>query len=114
MGSRGSGNFSDYPSGEEKDNQCDQAFAVSLEDIEHCDFFKRHAAVPPIGTVLTLTHQKRIVAQTQAGEVVGNLPTGFNYLASCLRLGYTYQGQVRLARTGSVAVVSADFIAVAP
>jgi hypothetical protein len=114
MGSRGSGSFSDYPNGSATDDQCDRAFAVSLEDIEHCDFFKRHAAVPPIGTVLTLAHQKRIVAQTQTGEVVGNLPTRFNYLASCLRLGYTYQGEIRQSRTGAVAVVSADFIAVAP
>lgn len=114
MGSTGSGSFTDYPGGSGSDNTCDRAIAVALEDIEHCDYYKTNGAVPTVGTVLTLAHKKRIVAQTTAGEVVGNLPTRYNYLAGCLRQGYTYAGQVRDARQGPVAAVSADFIPTAP
>ncbi len=114
MGSTGSGNFSDYPTGQGKDDKCDRAFAVKLEDIEHCDFFKANGTTPAVGTLLSIALNKRIVAQTAAGEIVGNLPTSFNYLAGCLRQGYKYEGQVRDSKLGAVAVVSADFAAIAP
>jgi hypothetical protein len=129
MGSSGSGNFSDYPgSSKNKEtggsgggessggDRCARAFSVSLEDVEHCDYFKNHgSACPANGTVLEIAQKKRIVAQTSAGEIVGNLPTQFNYLAACLRDGYTYAGQVRSSNaTGLVAVVSADFAAIPP
>ncbi|MGQ7387948.1 hypothetical protein ACTGWU_10745, partial [Streptococcus suis] len=75
MGSTGSGNFSDYPTGRGNDNRCDKAFSVKLEDIEHCDFFKANGTVPAVGTPLSIPHSKRVVAQTADGEIVGNLPT---------------------------------------
>lgn len=114
MGSTGSGNFSDYPRGQGNDDKCDKAFAVKLEDIEHCDYFKNHSSVPAVGTVLVIAHTKRIVAQTDAGEIVGNLPTSLNYLAGCLRQGYKYTGQIRDSKNGPVATVTADFAAEAP
>jgi len=127
MGSSGSGNFSDYPGSSKKkpggddggssaDDRCGRAFSVSLEDVEHCDYFKSHGnACPADGTVLEIAQKKRIVAQTSAGEIVGNLPTQLNYLAACLRDGYTYAGQVRSSNaTGLIVVVSADFAAIPP
>jgi hypothetical protein len=114
MGSIGTGNFTDYSGGQGADDKCEKSFAVKLEDIEHCDYFAAHKNVPKVGTVLEIAHKKRVVAQTQAGEVVGHLPTKFNYLAGCLRGGYKYAGQVTESKSGPVAAVSADFGATAP
>ena len=96
-------------------DRCARAFNVILEDVEHCDFFKKHGISPAVGTTLHVAHKKRVVAQTQAEEIVGNLPTSFNYLASCLRGGYTYVGKVRKSSNGPpVALVAVDFAAVSP
>lgn len=129
MGSSGSGRLSDYPgSGRSKDkgggsgggkpgseDRCARAFGAELEDVEHSTYFKKNKSVPPVGTELVIAHAKRVVAQTQAGEVVGNLPTKFNYLAACMKDGFTYVGRVRKAQTkSSVSTVSADFTAQPP
>ena len=128
MGSSGSGNFSDYPGSSKSkpsggdggatsgDDRCERAFSVTLEDVEHCDYFKNNGSTcPTVNTVLQIAHKKRMVAQTTTGEIVGNLPTKFNYLAGCIRDGYTYTGRVRSSSaTGAVAIVSADFAATAP
>jgi hypothetical protein len=88
---------------------------VQLEDIEHCAYFKNHKVSPPTGTRLSLAHAKRLVAQTDMGEIVGNLPTQFNYLAACMEDGYSYVGQVRDSNNGPpMATVAADFAAVPP
>lgn len=131
MGSTGSGSFTDYPGstkekdkgqgsggsggGGEQPDRCAKAFAVTLEDVEHNDFFKAHGGVPNVGTELRVAHKKRIVAVTTSGEVVGNLPISMNYLAACLKDGYTYTGVVRASSAGTtVAIVSADFAATPP
>lgn len=126
MGSRGSGRISDYPGSSGKGSgkpeggggasaggvdRCAQAIAVALEDIEHCDFYKSGGgAVPAPGQVLRIAHKKRIVAETDAGITVGNLPTSYNYLAACLKDGWNYTGTVTASTSrGAVAKVSADF-----
>lgn len=123
MGSRGSGNFSDYPGsspkgeaqgssggGAQPEDRCVRAFSATLEDVEHHSYFKANGAGPPVGTALTVAHQKRIVATTADGVVVGNLPTSMNYLAACLKDGFTYSGEVRASTSrGGVATVAADF-----
>jgi hypothetical protein len=126
MGTTGSGKFTDYPGAKKPKkggengaggggDRCAKAFSSALEDVEHCDFFKKHGASPAVGTVLHLAHKKRVVAQTSSGEVVGNLPTSLNYLAGCLRDGYTYVGTVRDSNNGPpVAIVAVDFAAMPP
>jgi hypothetical protein len=125
MGSSGSGRISDYPgsssngSGGSTDggggssggsDRCAQAIAVALEDIEHCDFYKAGGVVPAPGQQLRIALKKRIVAETDAGITVGNLPTAYNYLAGCLKDGWTYTGTVTASNSsGAVATVSADF-----
>jgi hypothetical protein len=124
MGSSGSGRISDYPgssgtgSGTSTgsggsaggSDRCAQAIAVALEDIEHCDFYKAGGTVPAPGHQLRIAHKKRIVAETDAGITVGNLPTAYNYLAGCLKDGWTYTGTVTASNgSGAVATVSADF-----
>jgi hypothetical protein len=127
MGSSGSGRLTDYPgssgtgsSGSTGGNggssdRCAQAIAVTLEDIEHCDFYKAGNTVPERGQQLRIAHKKRIVAETAAGTTVGNLPTAYNYLASCLKDGWTYLGTVTASNgSGTVAAVLADFAPVPP
>lgn len=115
MGSTGSGRLTDYPGDHGADDKCEKAFATHLEDVDLCDYFKAHKSVPPVGTVLEVALKKRVVAQTQSGEVVGNLPTRFNYLAGCLRQGFSYTGQVRDSNSSPpVAAVRADFGVVSP
>ncbi|WP_200948547.1 MULTISPECIES: hypothetical protein [unclassified Bradyrhizobium] len=125
MGSSGSGRISDYPGSSGKgsvestgggsgsgggSDRCAQAFAVSLEDIEHCDFHKTTGAVPAPGQQLRIALKKRVVAETDAGVTVGNLPTTLNYLAGCLKDGWTYTGTITSSNaSGAVAKVLADF-----
>jgi len=127
MESSGSGRISDYPgssgptgggSGGEDgtpSDRCAQALAVALEDIEHCDYYKTHSAVPAVGERLRIVQKKRIVAETDAGLTVGNLPTRYNFLAGCLKDGWRYVGSVRTSSSGPpIAAVSADFGPIPP
>lgn len=128
MGSSGSGRISDYPGssgggpsgagdgggsgGGQPEDRCSRAFAVSLEDIEHSDYYSAHGAPPPVGEVLRVALRKRLVAETGTGQSVGNLPTAFNYLAGCLKEGWSYTGTVTSSASGPpVASVSGDFAA---
>jgi hypothetical protein len=132
MGSSGSGRISDYPgtsrdgggggqgggsgSGDgQPEDRCGRAFSVRLEDIEHSEYFAFHGSPPPVGETLQVQQRKRLVAETIAGQSVGNLPTSYNYLASCLKDGWTYTGAVTTSNVGRpVASVTADFAALLP
>ncbi len=112
MGSSGSGRLTDYPgSGRPAaDDRCTKAFKEALQDIEHCDYFKTHGRCPPVGTELRIAQKKRIVAETTSGEVVGNISTSRNYLAECLKDGFSYVGKVIESNADpSSAVVVVDF-----
>src|SRR5689334_5885300 len=127
MGSSGSGRISDYPGsssdksgskgggGGDPEDRCTRAFGTKLEDVEQSEYFKTHGNVPRLGTQLTIEHRKRMVVLTNSGgEVVGNLPTNLNYLASCIKDGWTYAGTVVMSSRGPpVATVSVDFAAIA-
>ena len=129
MGSSGSGRISDYPGsssqrkpggtgggdGTPPADRCARAFNARLEDIEQSDYFLAHQTTPPIGTQVEVVQRKRLVAQTTSGESIGNLPTSFNYLASCLKDGWRYFGSVQQVTSGPpVASVTADFAATPP
>lgn len=129
MGSSGSGRIGDYPgsSPENKngdgggaggaggDDRCARAFNVQLEDIEQSEFYTTTNALPPVGTQLRIALKKRLVAETLQGQIVGNLPTSHNYLAACIKAGWTYVGNVQGTTSGPpVAAIAADFAATAP
>ena len=129
MGSRGSGRISDYPgssssrtsggtgSGNEDapQDRCARAFTTRLEDVEQSAYYQAHGTTPPIGTPLEVVQHKRLVAQTTSGEGIGNLPTSFNYLASCMKDGWRYIGAVRSVASGPpTATISVDFAATPP
>lgn len=132
MGSSGSGRISDYPGssgaggaggggaggtgggsgGGQPDDRCGRAFSVLFEDVEHSDYYTAHGATPPAGEELRIKLRKRLVAETTAGQSVGNLPTTLNYLAACLKEGWTYTGTVTdSSKSSPVATVAGDFAA---
>lgn len=126
MGSSGSGRISDYPgssssSGSGAGNgsggggdvdRCSKAFNTRLEDVESAPYYQAHGALPPIGTKVRIVQGKRIQAQTLDGEIIGNLPTSFNYLAACLKDGWAYVGTVqKWLSQPPVSTVSLDFVA---
>lgn len=128
MGSSGSGRISDYPGtsndsgsgtatggGKPPEDRCGRAFSTSLEDIEHSEYYLAYGAPPPVKEVLRIRRRKRLVAETADGQSVGNIPTAFNYLASCLKEGWDYAGLVTASKNGPrLASMTADFAASAP
>lgn len=132
MGSSGSGKISDYPGssgsstskkssgdggnkGEPPEDRCAKSFNTTLEDVEQSEYFQKHKVAPPIGTPLEVVFQKRLVARVPEGEIVGNLPTLLNYLAACIKGGWTYLGKIQsVTNKGPVIKIAADFAAVPP
>ena len=126
MGSTGSGRFSDYPgtgkpvSGTaggspppQGEDPCARAFTVTLQDVEHGEFFaNNNGAVPPTGAPLRIELRKRVVAVDPLGQSVGNLPTTYNYLADCLQDGFSYEGKVVVSEKRPTATVTVDFVPV--
>jgi hypothetical protein len=123
MGSSGTGNFSDYPGsaggrpsggqtsggkggggraggGKPDDtDQCQRFLTdVSLEEVALAEYFKNHNTVPPPKTKVR-TRKKLVggrigVETVSSSEVVGYLPTVWNYLRGCMQKGWEYGGQV--------------------
>jgi|ERR1039458_1065532 hypothetical protein len=129
MGSSGSGKISDYPgsapsgkSGGEgvgsnagAEDRCAKAFSARLEDVEQSEYYRKHGKTPQVGTQVEVAMRKRLVAQTTAGESIGNLPTSFNYLASCMKEGWVFIGAVQSAKSGPPVVsIQVDFAATHP
>lgn len=121
MGSTGSGRLSDYTrfrgaikgvtGGDDLINKCDRAVATVLEDVETCDYYKKNGHVPAKGTYVKIALQTRLVAVDEKGDVIGHLPTEYNYLLECLNDGYQYEGEV----SGSFETpVPSVYIAVTP
>ena len=121
MGSTGSGRLSDYSrfggavkgvtGGKDLVNKCDRAVATGLEDVSTCDYYKKNGHVPAKGTYVKIALNTRLVAIDENGDVIGYLPTEYNYLLECLTDGYQYEGEV----SGSFETpVPSVYIAVTP
>ncbi|MCR4826951.1 MAG: hypothetical protein K5882_08400 [Bacteroidales bacterium] len=121
MGSTGSGRLSDYSNyrgaikgvigGEDLINKCDRAVASVLEEVATCDYYKKNGHVPAKGTYVKIGLKIRLVAFDENGDVIGYLPTEYNYLLECLNDGYQYEGEV----SGSFETpVPSVYIAVTP
>ena len=115
MGSTGTGKFFDYPSssgGSKKStksssnskstgdagNRCEKNLNVSLEEVATCAYYSDHGKVPPSNTdvdVISKLVGGRIGVQTTtASELIGYLPTEYNYLRRCMEQGYSYSGKI--------------------
>ncbi len=115
MGSTGTGRFSDYSGssgGSEKStnsssnskrpgdasNRCEENLKVSLEEVSICTYYSDHGDVPPVNTdidVISKLVGGRIGVKTSTdSELIGYLPTEYNYLRQCMEQGYSYSGTV--------------------
>jgi hypothetical protein len=134
MGTTGTGKFSDYPGGSKKkgkggsdigggggsqddpekgdQNKCGKAIGgISLEDVARGDFYKRNKKVPPTGTeVLLREHLEkgRLVIEAKGGEIIGSLPTRYNYLRQCMEQGNRYGGNVISSSSSPLPTVKID------
>lgn len=104
MGSTGSGRLSDYTrfrdaikgvtGGEDLIDKCERAVATGLEEVETCDYYKKNGHVPAKGALIKIAMKTRLVALDEHDDVIGYLPTEYNYLLDCLTKGYLYEGEV--------------------
>lgn len=130
MGSKGTGNFGDYNksgstgsskggggqgqggSGGVKGNECEKAIGdISLEDVANCSYFKKYKKVPPPDTQILLSEKLeggRLTIITEQEEVIGYIPTKFNYLRRCIQDGYKYSGQVNQSNIKPIPTVRID------
>lgn len=117
MGSRGTNKFDDYtvdrqgPGGSDRpstDGPCDKAITAVLEEVERCSYFQQYQSLPLIGTPIKLKFEKRLGVATGAGELIGYLPTEFNYLAGCISTGRSYEGSVVSTANTPVAMIRVD------
>lgn len=130
MGSRGTGNFTDYPgsSGEKgksstkKDGAskpsgtggssgtdiCDKSFSTNLEEVGRCAYYLKNNNVPPPKTPILVQFNSRPCIETINGELIGYLPTKFNYLVKCMQDGRSYEGFVKTSSTKPLPKVFVD------
>jgi len=129
MGTRGTNKFTDYPGTprgsakgakaggpSSKDSGdvllCErQLTGLPLEEVGRCDYFIAHHAIPASGTPVVVRKKLvggRIGVETTGGELIGFLPTDYNYLLRCMKQGYSYAGQVTSSVAKPVPVVRVD------
>lgn len=130
MGSRGTGRFTDYPGtpsgsakgsrgrgsnskGKHEIDQCEQRLVnVPLEEVARCEYFAAHHGLPSVGTSVSvrprLVDQRLGVETVNGSEIVGLMPTEYNYLLQCMKQQYTYHGQVKTVRTHPIPVIRVD------
>ena len=116
MGSSGYGRFGDYPgsssfgsyggtgnqgNSSEYNRELDCPVAIDLiilEDVATSEYYSTRHRLPSPGEDVELKdclHEGRLVViSSSTGEIIGNLPTEYNYLLDCLTKGYLYEGEV--------------------
>lgn len=104
MGSTGTGRFGTYDSKNSKTNLskknlCERPLdSVILEDIEIHQYYKENNKLPAVGDNVYVSNTKFkgriVVTHTITNQILGNLPTDYNYLFQCIQLGYYYKGTV--------------------
>jgi len=118
MGSTGSGSFTDYghspkqvtnQGGNSGEDKCNKAFSSNLEEVQNCDYYINTSSVPPANTHVSITFfPPRIAVQDSSNQVIGYLPTKYNYLLACIESGISYSGIVSSSALRPVASVSVD------
>lgn len=99
MGSSGTGNFGDYrQTGGQSGTRCDASLDAELEDVATMPYFVGTNAVPKAGAAVRVRedvlNKRLVVEDVGTGQVIGNLPTSYNYLLLCIGKGYRYEGTV--------------------
>lgn len=116
MGSTGSGSFGNYRIGRNgggtggsggtggtggtEEIECPKLIEnIRLEDVATSQFYvNNNSTLPAPGTKVQVrdkVHLGRLVVETEdTKQVVGNLPTQYNYLLTCITNGMHYSGNV--------------------
>lgn len=85
---------------------------IKLEDVAISQYYVAHNSLPNPGESVklhgTIVNGRLVVTVSSTGEILGNLPTEYNYLINCLMRGITYTGTVASSGVSPVpfAVVS--------
>jgi hypothetical protein len=134
MGSIGTGKFTDYPGsagghpgkgqkgkggggrgggGGGGGDRCDLAIHnLALDEVATSEYFRNHGHAPRTGTQVRVRGKlvgSRIAVETSgADEVVGYMPTEYNYLRQCMSRGYKYEGNVASSLGGLLPQVTVD------
>jgi hypothetical protein len=138
MGSTGTGKFSDYPGSSggrpggggdgggkgggggggkpDKEDKCGAAIpGLSLDDVGASEYFTTHKGVPPVRTKVQVRKRLvggRIAVETvSSSEVIGYVPTGYNYLRGCMSNGWEYAGTVVDSSSGKLPKVKVNLTA---
>jgi len=112
MGSRGTGRFGDY-SPKRGETLCNKPLrGVALEDVGQSQYFQTNGNVPSIGIKVRIRDtvaNGRLVVELESGiDIVGNIPTKFNYLLACLKAGNSYSGEVSYSSQGPIPAVEVN------
>ena len=115
MGSVSRDRFRDYrpevPGGQDQPDRCSTPIDnLVLEEVATSQYYQTQRSVPPVGTAVLLPeqlHGGRLVLETEDGQVVGLVPTAYNYLVECMSRDYSYAGQVTGSAETPIPVVSA-------
>lgn len=109
MGSSGSGKFGTYHIGngesgiagtsEKSEIECPKIIEnIRLEDVATSEYYVKHNNLPAIHTKVQIRNKiylGRLVVETiDTHELIGNLPTQYNYLINCINSGLYYTGNV--------------------
>ena len=113
MGSTGSGSFGNYrfgkdgfgngtgggTGGDAGEFRCPAKVEnIRLEDVATSQYYLKHISLPQRGTDVILDGKlnmgRLVVRVVSTGEILGNLPTQYNYLYHCIAQGINYSGTV--------------------
>ena len=136
MGSSGTNSFTDYPgsnggrpnfgdgsgsggAGGGTTDRCENSIAaLALEEVATAEYYSKHNSIPTLKTPVFVRPElvgSRVALATVSGnEVIGYVPTAYNYLRQCIQKGWTYDGVVSRSISGRVPQLSVDLSASAP
>lgn len=108
MGSSGSGKFGTYRIGSDNSGDmraksaevgCPKTIEnLKLEDIATSEYYLNRKSLPVAGEEVLLYNKvfngRLVVKAKSTNEIIGNVPTQYNYLINCIKSGMNYLGTV--------------------
>ena len=74
---------------------------IRLEDVATSQYYVTYKSLPPSGDLVELNNTiyrgRLVVVVVSTGEILGNLPTQYNYLIKCIKKNMQYSGSVVLS-----------------
>jgi hypothetical protein len=74
---------------------------IPLEDVATSQYYVTRKSLPSSGDPVELNNTiyrgRLVVMAVSTGEILGNLPTQYNYLINCIKKGMQYSGSVVLS-----------------